>query len=176
MSIRHGISSSFDISTVSFSPIVYYYGTLGYYSNLRRGCIRRYSCSYNKSSDTYSYLATYRGIRNNISYIESNVADVSDVNSRRVLDPLGFAHGENLYLSAPTEFSLDTLFKLAITSPNNGTHYFIDVAFFQYGPLFHGGPTVQRNEKQLRIFRYGILEGDNVTAMRVSSLHRRGTT
>jgi hypothetical protein len=116
MATNYGQPPHFDISNPLFAPLVRieYGSSTGTKRN--KLAIRRYTYRYTNNS--FVFLKSYKGVRQNPSRITS-VVDNSDVNSRSTL------HASETLESAPT-FLTQSILGSIIAYPNDGGIFFIE--------------------------------------------------
>ena len=115
MATNYGQLPHFDISRPFFSLARIEYGESAGKSRVQLA-IRRYTYSYTNNS--FVFLKSYKGVRQNPSRITS-VVDNSDVNSRSIL------HASETLESAPT-FLTQSKLRSIFAYPNEGGIFFIE--------------------------------------------------
>jgi hypothetical protein len=116
MATNYGQLPHFDISKPLFAPLtrIEYGSSAGITRN--KLAIRRYTYTYTNNS--FVFLKSYKGVRQNPSRITS-VVDNSDVNSRSTL------HATETLESAPT-FLTQSILRSIFAYPNDGGIFFIE--------------------------------------------------
>lgn len=172
MAVYGGPRPNFDLTTNTTNPIKYSYGPMDHRwgGDHYRYCIRRYSAIYISNLGIFQYLKTYDGIRNNQDYQETSVIDVGDVNTR------ASAHGNEIIGASEPDFSIDTLFKLVFQNPNHNMIYFIDTSYIIHKNYDIDPSRPLRHTKDRIVYRYGILQNNNVKVMKTTNFDRRPTT
>ena len=116
MATGYGQPPHFDLSKPLFSPVlrIEYGGSIG--SARKKITIRRYTYSYTNNS--FVFLKSYKGVRQNPTRITS-VVDNSDVNNRSTL------HASETLESAPS-FLTQSRLRSIFAHPNEGGIFFIE--------------------------------------------------
>ena len=159
MATNYGQLPHFDISKPLFTPLARIVHGSSAGTKRCKLAIRRYTYRYTNNS--FVFLKSYKGVRQNPTRITS-VVDNSDVNNRSTL------HASETLESAPT-FLTQSILRSIFAYPNDGGTFFIEGRINKWYFAQNGKPELTFTAPEwFDIYRYGKIINNQIVILKES--------